>query len=99
SSFKVFCLTTNELQKEKRLTEKLLHQILPPTVAKQLVNGKKAPAEYYDCVTIYFSDIVGFTSITSHCSPNETCDMLNRLYSIFDSLLEKFDVYKVETIG
>ncbi len=35
----------------------------------------------------------------SMCSPNETCDMLNQLYSIFDSLLENFDVYKVETIG
>lgn len=35
----------------------------------------------------------------SMCSPNETCDMLNRLYSIFDSMLENFDVYKVETIG
>jgi class 3 adenylate cyclase len=33
------------------------------------------------------------------CSPHETCDMLNRLYSIFDALLENFDVYKVETIG
>ncbi len=33
------------------------------------------------------------------CSPNETCDMLNQLYSIFDSMLEHFDVYKVETIG
>lgn len=35
----------------------------------------------------------------STCSPNETCDMLNRLYSIFDLMLENFDVYKVETIG
>ena len=33
------------------------------------------------------------------CTPNETCDMLNQLYSIFDSMLEHFDVYKVETIG
>jgi class 3 adenylate cyclase len=37
--------------------------------------------------------------VFSMCSPNETCDMLNRLYSIFDALLENFDVYKVETIG
>ena len=109
---------TNELEKEKCLTEKLLHEILPPCVAKDLINGRKAPAEYYESVTVYFSDIVGFTIIarygqrvcvvrprhslrysSSMCSPNETCDMLNRLYSIFDSLLENFDVYKVETIG
>lgn len=54
---------TNELEKEKCLTEKLLHQILPPCVAKDLINGRKAPAEYYESVTVYFSDIVGFTTI------------------------------------
>jgi hypothetical protein len=54
---------TDELEKEKCLTEKLLHQILPPCVAKDLINGRKAPAEYYDSVTVYFSDIVGFTGI------------------------------------
>ncbi|CAF0885515.1 unnamed protein product [Rotaria sordida] len=90
---------TNELEKEKCLTQKLLHQILPPCVAKDLINGRKAPAEYFDSVTVYFSDIVGFTSIASMCSPKETCNMLNQLYSLFDSLLENFDVYKVETIG
>lgn len=90
---------TDELEKEKCLTQKLLHQILPPCVAIDLINGRKAPAEYFDSVTVYFSDIVGFTSIASMCSPNETCDMLNQLYSIFDSLIENFDVYKVETIG
>jgi hypothetical protein len=54
---------TDELEKEKCLTEKLLHEILPPCVAKDLINGRKAPAEYYESVTVYFSDIVGFTNI------------------------------------
>jgi hypothetical protein len=54
---------TDELEKEKCLTEKLLHEILPPCVARDLINGRKAPAEYYESVTVYFSDIVGFTII------------------------------------
>ena len=54
---------TDELEKEKCLTEKLLHEILPPCVAKDLISGRKAPAEYYESVTVYFSDIVGFTII------------------------------------
>ena len=61
---------TDELEKEKCLTEKLLHQILPPCVAKDLINGRKAPAEHYDSVTIYFSDIVGFTGIARYYMHN-----------------------------
>ena len=57
---------TDELEKEKRLTEKLLHQILPPCVARELIKGRKAPAEYYESVTVYFSDIVGFTIIARY---------------------------------
>ena len=54
---------TKELEKEKCLTQKLLHEILPPCVARDLIRGRKAPAESYDSVTVFFSDIVGFTGI------------------------------------
>ena len=59
--------------------------------------GNPVHPENYDCVTIYFSDIVGFTTISAFSSPFEVVDLLNDLYSMFDSILTGFDVYKGKT--
>ncbi|CAF3674386.1 unnamed protein product [Rotaria sp. Silwood1] len=90
---------TTQLEEEKKKTDKLLSQMLPPSVADSLKSGKAVEAVWYECVTIYFSDIVGFTTISALSSPMEVVDLLNDLYTMFDSILEDFDCYKVETIG
>jgi len=64
-----------------------------------LRDGRKIDAEVHNVVTIFFSDIVGFTNISTTLEPIKISLMLDRLYHSFDQISRKHDVFKVETIG
>lgn len=79
--------------------EDVLNDVFPPHIAAALREGKKVEPESRDCVTIFFSDIKGFTTISSQMPPHKVSNMLDRLYSKFDTLSHEHEVFKVETIG
>lgn len=64
-------------------------------MAERLKIGKEITAEIYDWTTIYFSDIVGFTALSSESTALQIVQFLNDLYTEFDSIIDKHDVYKV----
>ncbi|KAL7570911.1 hypothetical protein ACA910_002544 [Epithemia clementina (nom. ined.)] len=94
-----FVSTTRTKQSSIGSTDDLLEEIFPAHIAEDLRNGDKVEPETRDEVTIVFSDIVGFTSLSSTISPIQVSDMLDRLYTKMDEIFAPHEIFKVEIIG
>jgi len=87
------------LEFEQMKTEKLMLNILPKPIAERLKKGEKNISGSYPEVTILFSDLVGFTKMSSQKSAADLVMLLNDLFSRFDKRAENLGLEKIKTIG
>ena len=78
----------SKVEQEKRHSETLLRNILPPEIAIRLRNGESIIADHYEDATVLFADIVGFGKITARMKAYEIIGCLNQLFTEFDRLAE-----------
>jgi len=90
---------TEELIREKDRTEQLISKMLPRETADELKKKGKATSQKYEMVTVLFSDIQGFTKIAEQMNPETLIDQLDVFYLHFDSVVEKYNIEKIKTIG
>ena len=90
---------TEELIAEKQKREALLANTLPKNAADEIMVKAKAAKIKYNFVTVLFSDIQGFTKIAEETNPEVLIDELDKFFFYFDSIVEKYGIEKIKTIG
>ena len=92
-------IAMRELAGERARSERLLLNILPVSIAERLKTSEASIADHCAEVTVLFADIVGFTPLSARKTPQALVEMLNGIFSEFDSLAEAHGLKKIKTIG
>ncbi|MFL2818728.1 MAG: adenylate/guanylate cyclase domain-containing protein [Candidatus Puniceispirillales bacterium] len=87
------------LEKERNRSEKLLHNIMPKSIADQLKKDGKLISMDNPDISVLFADIVSFTAMSEKISSEKIVGFLNDMFSRFDDLTDSYGVEKIKTIG
>jgi guanylate cyclase len=87
------------LRAEQAKAEGLLLNILPRSIADRLKAETRTIADQFDSASILFADVVDFTPLAERLPPAEVVGVLDRLFSHFDVLAERYELEKIKTIG
>ena len=88
-----------DLEEERAKSQRLLLNVLPQRIIDRLAAGETLIADGHDDVTVLFSDVVGFTTISSELAPAALVEQLNALFSGFDAICDETGVDKIKTVG
>ncbi|MDD4817073.1 MAG: adenylate/guanylate cyclase domain-containing protein [Victivallaceae bacterium] len=93
-------LELNEnLAAEKEKSAKLLRNILPERVIAELGENGRSEPELFEHVTVFFSDIVGFTAISGALDPALLISELSDIFTEFDHIFVRNGCERIKTIG
>ena len=91
--------TNKIIAAEKQRSDDLLLNILPEETAKELKDKGRVEAKKYPSVTVLFTDFKGFTSYAENLSPEKLVKTIDHYFTEFDSIVEKYGLEKIKTIG
>ena len=80
-------------------TDDILANILPMHIIERLINGEKKIADSHERVSVLFIDIVGFTNLSARIPASELIDLLDIVFTRFDTICKKHGLEKIKTIG
>lgn len=84
---------------EQKKSEHLLLNVLPVNIAQRLKDSQGLIADGHADVTVMFADITNFTQLTEQMAPKQMVELLNKIFSWFDSMSDKYSLEKIKTIG
>ncbi|KAJ3353423.1 Guanylate cyclase 2G [Allomyces javanicus] len=92
--------SADDMEQDNKVSNEIIANLLPGFVSEALKLGKEVPPVDLDQISVLVTDIVQFTPLTSMSSSRQIVELLNRMFSGFDAILDNYkDVYKLETVG
>ena len=87
------------IEQEKNRSDSLLLNILPAETAEELKATGHAEAKHYDNCTVMFTDFKDFTKVSEKLTPKELVAEIDYCFREFDSIISKYQIEKIKTIG
>ena len=84
---------------EKGESDRLLLNILPPSIADEFKTNDRVQPRFFDAATVILIDFIGFTRLVETMEPASVIDQLDQHFTRFDDIMADHRLEKLKTIG